>query len=44
MTVFKASITQLSDFIDRHYLVWFQRQGFPPGKLGMLLQTTLVIK
>lgn len=26
------------------YLVWFQRQGFPPGKLGMLLQTTLVIK
>lgn len=26
------------------YLVWFQRQGFPPGKLGMLLETTLVIK
>ncbi len=27
------------------YLEWFQRQGgFPPGKLGMLLETLLVIK
>jgi uncharacterized protein (DUF3820 family) len=21
------------------YLEWFNREGFPPGKLGMLLQT-----
>ena len=26
------------------YLEWFQRKGFPPGKLGMMLQTVLVIK
>lgn len=26
------------------YLEWFDRKGFPPGKLGMLLQTMLVIK
>jgi len=26
------------------YLEWFQRKGFPPGKLGMLLQTMLEIK
>ena len=26
------------------YLEWFQRQGFPADKLGMLLQTALVIK
>lgn len=26
------------------YLEWFQRKGFPKGRLGMLLQTTLVIK
>lgn len=26
------------------YLEWFARKGFPPGKLGMLLQTMLVIK
>lgn len=26
------------------YLEWFQRKGFPTGRLGMLLQTTLVIK
>lgn len=26
------------------YLEWFQRKGFPEGKLGMLLQTVLEIK
>lgn len=26
------------------YLEWFERKGFPPGKLGMLLQTMLVIR
>ncbi|MCG9911583.1 MAG: DUF3820 family protein [Flavobacteriales bacterium] len=26
------------------YLEWFARKGFPAGKLGMLLQTLLVIK
>lgn len=26
------------------YLEWFQRNGFPKGKLGMLLETMLVIK
>lgn len=26
------------------YLEWFSREGFPEGKLGMMLQTTLVIK
>ena len=27
-----------------NYLEWFDRNGFPDGKLGMLLQTLLVIK
>lgn len=26
------------------YLEWFQRKGFPTGKLGMLLQTMYEIK
>jgi len=26
------------------YLEWFDRNGFPPGKLGMQLQTMHVIK
>lgn len=26
------------------YLEWFNRKGFPPGKLGMLLQTLYEIK
>lgn len=26
------------------YLEWFAKQGFPPGKLGMLLQTIYEIK
>ncbi len=27
-----------------NYLEWFANKGFPAGKLGMLLQTLLVIK
>lgn len=27
-----------------HYLEWFQRQGMPPGKLGMQLSTVYEIK
>jgi uncharacterized protein (DUF3820 family) len=27
-----------------YYLEWFQRQGFPPGKLGQLLESMLEIK
>ncbi|MDX2190662.1 MAG: DUF3820 family protein [Bacteroidota bacterium] len=26
------------------YLEWFQRKGFPPGSLGMMLATTFEIK
>ncbi len=26
------------------YLEWFQKEGFPPGKLGMLLATIYEIK
>lgn len=26
------------------YLEWFQRKGFPPGKLGVLLENIYVIK
>ncbi|MDG4946675.1 DUF3820 family protein [Weeksellaceae bacterium KMM 9713] len=26
------------------YLEWFQRKGFPPGKLGMLMSTVFEIK
>jgi uncharacterized protein (DUF3820 family) len=33
----------LSD-LPVHYLEWFARQGFPVGKLGMQLETVLVIK
>jgi uncharacterized protein (DUF3820 family) len=27
-----------------HYLEWFQRKGFPEGKMGMLLATIYEIK
>ena len=27
-----------------HYLEWFAKEGFPDGKLGMLLHTILEIK
>lgn len=26
------------------YLIWFQQEGYPPGKLGMLLGTLYEIK
>ncbi|GHB29397.1 DUF3820 family protein [Mongoliitalea lutea] len=30
--------------IPEYYLVWFHRQGFPPGKLGMYLHTLYEIR
>jgi hypothetical protein len=30
--------------IPVHYLEWFKRKGFPPGKLGMQLDTIYEIK
>jgi uncharacterized protein len=30
--------------LPEHYLIWFYRQGFPAGKLGMWLQTMYEIK
>ncbi len=30
--------------LPEHYLLWFSQQGFPPGKLGMLLSTMYEIK
>ena len=33
----------LSD-LPVHYLEWFQRQGLPPGRLGMQLATLYEIK
>lgn len=30
--------------LPESYLVWFYKQGFPKGKLGMLLQTMYEIK
>jgi uncharacterized protein len=30
--------------LPEYYLVWFHRQGFPDGKLGMLLATMYEIK
>ncbi|QAR30978.1 hypothetical protein EQP59_06315 [Ornithobacterium rhinotracheale] len=30
--------------IPVHYLEWFKSKGFPQGKLGVLLATTLEIK
>jgi len=30
--------------IPVHYLEWMAREGFPPGKLGMMLSTMHVIK
>jgi uncharacterized protein len=34
---------RLADLPDT-YLVWFQRRGFPEGKLGRMLQSMLEIK
>ena len=30
--------------LPEFYLVWYKRQGFPKGKLGMLLETLYEIK
>lgn len=30
--------------LPEHYILWFSRQGFPKGKLGLLLQTMYEIK
>ncbi|WP_129717080.1 DUF3820 family protein [Pedobacter sp. SYP-B3415] len=30
--------------LPESYLVWFSSKGFPPGRLGMLLQTMYEIK
>ncbi|MEO1052402.1 MAG: DUF3820 family protein [Bacteroidota bacterium] len=30
--------------LPEHYLVWFHREGFPNGKLGMLLATMYEIR
>ncbi|GAB3880658.1 DUF3820 family protein [Spirosoma agri] len=35
---------QLLRQLPMPYLEWFAQKGFPPGKLGMLLQTMLEIK
>lgn len=31
-------------YLPVSYLEWFCRKGFPPGKLGVLLETMYVIK
>ena len=30
--------------LPEYYLIWFNRQGFPPGKLGMLMATMYEIR
>lgn len=30
--------------LPEHYLMWFNRQGWPPGKLGFLMQNAYEIK
>jgi uncharacterized protein (DUF3820 family) len=30
--------------LPAYYLEWFSAKGFPPGRLGMLLETMFVIK
>lgn len=30
--------------LPESYLVWFRQEGFPPGKLGMILSTMYEIK
>ena len=30
--------------LPEEYLLWFEKKGFPAGKLGMLMQLTLEIK
>lgn len=35
---------QLLHRLPVNYLEWFAREGFPPGKLGMMLSTIHIIK
>ncbi|MEX0882032.1 MAG: DUF3820 family protein [Cyclobacteriaceae bacterium] len=30
--------------VPEHYLIWFKRQGFPEGKLGIWLETMYEIR
>jgi len=30
--------------LPEHYLLWFREKGFPPGKLGVLMETAYEIK
>jgi uncharacterized protein len=30
--------------LPEYYLIWFKRQGFPKGRLGLLLETLYEIK
>lgn len=30
--------------VPEEYLIWFSKQGFPAGQLGILLETTLALK
>jgi len=30
--------------LPEHYLIWFKRQGFPEGKLGIWLETMYEIR
>jgi uncharacterized protein (DUF3820 family) len=30
--------------LPESYLIWFQKEGFPPGKLGQLIATLYEIK
>jgi len=32
------------DKIPEHYLIWLKQQGFPKGKLGVLLETMYEIR
>lgn len=35
---------QLLVKLPEAYLAWFARNGMPPGKLGMMLETALVVR
>jgi uncharacterized protein (DUF3820 family) len=30
--------------LPEHYIIWFSSKGFPPGKLGLMLQTMYEIR
>ncbi|MCR9250115.1 MAG: DUF3820 family protein [bacterium] len=48
LTKFKMPFGKYKDRVicdlPSYYLEWFHGQGFPPGKLGMLLSTMYEIK